>query len=204
MEFRRGGESKSAPIYFSKIVLREEGVVEKMKSDTGLAIDFEPFLDIFTLDGLPESVVDVKKWWRGRRLIRLCQLYRFPRSSVASNIGWLKLVCARVVGFFVSLFLPRTKSNGEMMLILDRFAAQWPYEKSSMVVEPAFFRMRLKRIFPRDMYGSPREVAFEDGVINVPERVEEFLVRSYGDYMQLPPEEARIPEHALKKTFNHI
>ena len=204
MEFRRGGESRNSPIYFSKIVLVEDGIIDKIKIETGLDIDFEPFLDIFTLDGLPDSVLDIKNWWRGRRMLRLCQLYRYPKSAVASSMVMAKLVLARIVGFFLTWFYPKTSSNAEMMLILDKYAARWPYSKSIMVVEPAFFRLRTKRIFPRDMYAEPRVVQFEDGYINVPSRVEEFLARSYGDYMQLPPPEHRIPEHAFKRAYNHI
>lgn len=204
MRFCRGGEEAHAPIYFSKIIMSEEGIIERMSTATGLSFDFAPFLDIFTLDGLPESVLDIKRWWIGRRMIRLCQLFRYPRSAIASKMGWFKLLVSRCLGCLLSPFYPKTKSNKEMMGVLDAYAKKWPYANSIMVVETAFFGLRTKRIFSKDMYGEPRVVPFEDGEIQVPQRVEEFLIRSYGDYMKLPPAEHRVPEHLMKRSYNHI
>ena len=204
LKFFRGGESKCSPIYFSKIVDVRPDVVRRMREETGLEFDFAPFIDVFVLDGVPEHVGDFGWWWRGRRLIRLCQAYRHPESLTVSNIEPWRRFIIRVVGFFLSFFYPRTKDNRGMMKLLDEFALHWPFATSRMVVEPMFFKMRTRMLMPKEMFDPARIVPFEDGMICVPARVEEHLERWFGDYMTMPPEEHRVPEHLFKRAYNHV
>ena len=203
--FRRGGETVDAPIHFSKIVSVDPEIEEKMKTMTGLEGLTAPFIDIFALDGVPEYVADMRKWWRERALLRMCQLYRYPESSRASGGRWrLKVIMARVLGLFVSLFVPKTKSNEEMMSLMDECAAKYPFDEAKTVVEPAFYRGRISRLMPQYYFDPAKELPFEDGTILVPAKVECFLEHTFGDYMQLPPPEHRIPEHAFKRAYNHV
>ncbi len=202
----RGGDTKYSPIHFSKIIDTRDGVIDDLRAKTGLDIDFPPFIDVFVLEGLPDSVLDIKKWWRGRRLLRLCQVYRYPESTTASGEkgrGFRKLM-ARIIGCFLSPFYPKTDSNEEMMLLQDAYARRWSFDASLMVVEPAFFKMRCKMILPKDVFDPAKELPFEDGTIMVPNNVDEYLKRSFGDYMTLPPPEYRIPEHTFKRAHNHV
>lgn len=206
MRFCRGGEDVYSPIYFGKIIDTRESVISEIRAKTNLDIKFPPFIDIFVLEGVPDSVPEIKKWWRGRRLLRLCQVYRYPKSVMASGERGqgLRKFLAVCLGFFVSLFYPKTNSNEEMMELLDAFSRRWSYESSEMVVEPAFFKFKFSRVFRKDVFGSGRRVAFEDGTICVPARVEEYLKAFFGDYMTPPPKEFRIPEHTFKRAYNHV
>ena len=48
-----------------------------------------------------------------------------------------------------------------------------------------------KQCMSREIYGTPTLVDFEGRKYYAPENCHEYLVRLYGDYMQLPPEEKR-------------
>lgn len=50
-------------------------------------------------------------------------------------------------------------------------------------------------VLPRQWFASAKEVPFEDTVMKVPVCYNEYLTMIFGDYMQLPPEENRIPAH---------
>ena len=201
----RGGETKDSPIFFSKILDVSEGVVQKLKSETNLDITTPPFVDIFVLDGLPDEVKEVGKWWHARRCVRMCQIYRYPQSAGAAGglRGRLKKYVAALVGALLSPFYPATKSNADMMRLFDECARRWPYATSVVVTEPAFFRFKLSRVFHKSVFEPARSVPFEDGTICVPAKVEEYLTQYYGNYMELPPKEHRIPEHVMKRAFAH-
>lgn len=205
LKFFRGGETKHSPIFFSKIINVRDDVILRMRRETGLDFDFSPFIDIFVIDGVPENVFELKKWWNGRRMLRFCQVYRYPQSFYAPNIKRKGIrFMLRVVGFFVSLFYPRTKNNEEMMRLMDLFSMRWSYGKSGSVTEVAFFKMKTSRIFPKNIFEPPQTVPFENTTICVPHCFDEYLRRFYGDYMVPPPVECQIPEHLFKKAFNHV
>ena len=201
----RGGESKDSPIFFAKILDVRDGILEKLSAESRLDITTPPFIDVFVLDGVPDNVNEMKGWWRARRRLRMCQIFRHPESTgVSDGIGGrMRKILAAVAGAFLSPFYPATKSNADMMLLLDACARQWPYEKSLMITEPAFFRFKFSRVFHKCVFEPARMVPFEDGTICVPAKVEEYLTQLFGNYMELPPKEHRIPEHIMKRAFAH-
>lgn len=202
----RGGESKFSPVFFSKIIDVSEGITSKLAEVTNLDISIPPFIDVFVIEGVPDNTTEIKKWWNARRRIRMCQIFRYPRSAGCKD-GWrgkIQKWIAVVVGAFLSPFYPKTKSNVEMMLLADECARKWSYVESTMVTEPAFFRFKFSRVFHKSVFEPARIVPFEDGMICIPAKVEDYLTQFFGDYMKLPPPEHRIPEHAFKRAYNHV
>ena len=199
MRFTRGGEESSAPIYFSKIRNAEVDIVDRMSVQTNMKINDPPYIDIFVLENVPESVLHFSKWWRDRRFWRIVQLWRYPQSAKCSSIRGIKLLLARFVGMVLSRKYRGTDSNEDMMRVFDEFAAR-SFE-STHVVEPSFFRMKESRLLPRSFFEPARVIPFEDTVIKVASNVEEILTRYYGDYMKLPPECERVPPHILRLNY---
>ncbi len=56
-------------------------------------------------------------------------------------------------------------------------------------------------VFDRDIYGIPKYVKFEDTLLPVQEHCHEYLTQIYGNYMQLPPVEKRVPLHSSDVDF---
>ena len=48
---------------------------------------------------------------------------------------------------------------------------------------------------PIEWFGKGKEVDFEGIKIIIPQEEDLYLKSNYGDYMQLPPEEKRVPRH---------
>lgn len=199
LQFCRGGGS--APVYFSKILNVKKGLVEEMRTLTNLDLTIPPFIDIFILDGVPDKVQDILVWTLGRRLLRLVQVFRFPEKGPESTS---KRLLSRVLGSIASPFFQKTKTNDEMMSLMDDFAMKWSYGESKMVAEFFFCRLMFPRIFSKFDFEPARSIPFEDGCINVPARVEEYLTRFFGDYMTPPPIEYQVPEHIFKRAYNHV
>lgn len=67
-----------------------------------------------------------------------------------------------------------------------------------------FYYGRTRRrtsITPRQVFGKPRYVPFEDTELPVPEHFHEYLTQMFGDYMTLPPVEQRKSMHLLSVDF---
>ena len=200
LKFVRGGEGYLSPPTFGRVYDSREGIVPELSARCNLRMRYPPFVDIFVLDGAPVYIKGFVSWWLRRKMIRLCQFYRFPQTCPLSNVGikrWWKRCAVQIVGFFVSLFYPKTATNEDLQYLIDRIALENAYDDSFMVVESTFFRFTTRRLIPKYVFEPARRVPFEDTEIRVPYKVEDLLMRSYGDYMKLPPECQRIPEHAL-------
>ena len=49
----------------------------------------------------------------------------------------------------------------------------------------------------REIFDDYMNVPFEDITVSIIKGYDEYLSRMYGDYMQLPPEEQRVPHHGF-------
>lgn len=198
LRFSRGGDGPHAPIHFGKIWDSRDGLMEELRAKTNLQLKEPPFIDIFVLDGVPDQVNRIRWWWLRRRLHRLCQIYRYPYTMQANSLRRkIERFACRIVGLCLSCGYPSTRSNEDMMRLLDGIAMENAYDDSFMVVEPAFFRFKCRKLIPKCEIEPARTVRFEDTTIQVPCNVEQYLERLYGDYMTLPPIEKQIPEHNL-------
>lgn len=144
-----------------------------------------PKIDVFALDGVPDSEKERKRQQFYSLLYHLT-VYR----QAARNRGGL----AR---FATSAFLALTPSG-----VLD-----WLEKKSKKVITAydtdvsanwcnLFGLKKYRReIMPREYYGTPVAADFEGRKVPVPEMYHEYLTHLYGDYMTPPPENERDTGH---------
>lgn len=53
----------------------------------------------------------------------------------------------------------------------------------------------IKEVMDRSLFGTPQLYPFEDAEFYGPEKIDEYLMHLYGNYMQLPPEDQRVFRH---------
>ena len=70
------------------------------------------------------------------------------------------------------------------------------YDKAKFVREFTMFPY-ITWLYPREWFDSAGWVRFEDTVVPIPVGAREYLKKRYGDYMALPPEKDRHPEHRI-------
>lgn len=198
IEFLRGGETFYAPVYFGRLIDVRPKIKQELVDSTHLPIKDPPFIDIFILEGIPDNILMFSQVKKITKFWRFCQLYRYPDSGF--HVSFFKRVFAKVCGIFFDWKYRKTSSNEDMMQVLDELMCQWA--NSSNLIEPAFFRMKESRILPRSFFEPARIIPFEDTVIRVASNVEEILIRYYGDYLQLPPMEQRLPPHVLRLMYD--
>lgn len=201
LKFTYGGAGKLSSPYMGRIYDNRPDIVEHLSRLSNLQLKHPPFVDIFILDGVPSSARDLGKWSRVRTYARAYQVFhdpsRYQREMRFPAKYFLRFWALRVLGFIVDLFIIGRECREDLSGAVDFMAMRWPYNDAFIVSEFSFYRKRLRRLTPKYVFGNGRRIPFEGGTIVVPERVDEYLMRQYGDYMKLPPIEQQIPEHEL-------
>lgn len=152
--------------------------------------DFGIFLDIFCQDNMPDDEKEFKKqgtraWLWGKFLV-----LSGVKKPVLYMKGWKKKVMrvACYIGYYVLRVLhlkPRFFYNHAKKWMLK-------YEdENTKRLGYMFDPNRFTSVLNRDEIFPTREVPFEDIKVKVPNNVDKYLTRRFGDYMQLPKEEDR-------------
>lgn len=156
------------------------------------------YIDIFPIDGVGNVY---KKAVRQRKkiiiLLRLI-LLSYLKLDKKKRPLWKKIVIA-----FSKLLNPR-----KLQYKLEKKVQKYGYKDSSYVAM-CIGMYRLGEIVPKEVYGDPVKLKFRDRYFNAPREYHRYLTNTYGDYMQLPPEDKRTSGHNfvyidLNKSFLEV
>lgn len=143
------------------------------------------YMDIFPLDGYPTNWLMEKVFMLKRIVYDNC-LYQAGDYNELHG-------CRKLIAFCYKV-LKGTLSRKEAAKKKNKMVSRIPYDEGELVscmVEDA----PKAEAVPVEIYGAGREVEFEGISIRVPEQYEIYLEKLYGDYMQFPSEEKRVPIH---------
>lgn len=149
------------------------------------------FLDVFPLDGVPDSEEEetkLNKFMRKWTIIAgMCQWYTMDSwwGFIAYIIGWWAYLGTIIC-------IGRTRAVKKLNSYIDVY----PFEKSKKC-KVHFFSYCCKSI-STDMFDEYCEIEFEGRKFSAIKRWDECLTSLYGDYMQLPPPEKRRSRHYMK------
>ena len=149
------------------------------------------FIDIFPLDRISENPVIQKA------VLKIVRSYKYriiasnldKNSSVYKNFNFIKKM-ATILG-----------SKGNPRSLVEKYvklAKRFSDNNSGLVT--AFYSARpnvysLKDFVPAVLHD------FEDAQFYIPNGYDAILRKQYGDYMKLPPEEKRVPEHTMEAFY---
>lgn len=142
-----------------------------------------PLLDIFPIDNVPKKN-SIKQFIQAFK-IRLyrgmlgLKLYRKPHS-IKSYVVWI---------------LSKFYSIEKLHLKLDKTFKKYNNPSNNYIVNLASYYNYKKQTFPKEYYGNPKYVKFEDMLAPVPSCADKILTKIYGDYMKIPPKEKRVTKH---------
>lgn len=148
------------------------------------------WVDIFILDNIPDNVVS-------DRLVRLRQkiLYGYAMSkrfrldmSKYSGADRLKVGMLALIGR--SLDMHDIFRKQESLSVRYNISSTERLYYSNY--QPDYLQVTLRREWIEPV----SELEFEGHMLMAPPHFHEVLTEIYGDYMQLPPEEARVPSHS--------
>ena len=149
------------------------------------------YIDIFPLDGYPATKLSefVFKW---KRIVYDSYIYS-ERSREQLEQAGLKTKIIRKIG----RALEGKMTPWEAVVKKDALVRKTDYD-SSDVVGCMVEDNPTREAMPKEYFGNGVEVEFEGTTIRVPENWDGYLTHTYGDYMQLPPEEERFPLHVCE------
>ncbi|MBR6690025.1 MAG: LicD family protein [Bacilli bacterium] len=172
---------------FSKIYSRK-----KMKfSDRKNKLYFKglgAFIDIFPLDYIPDHTKTDKVEIQAKK-IRKCRDMMLIKSPYAVKMNNRRRVYKLFSGFYTNPQLQKKiyklftlYNNSEDSKYMVNFASAYSYKKQAV---------------PKEWYGEPKYVEFEDTLLPVPAESKKILTKIYGNYTKLPPVKKRVVKHMV-------
>lgn len=143
------------------------------------------YIDIFPLDGYPTGWC-AEKIFMMRRIVYNNFIYQ--GGNLDELHGYRK-----VIAVVYRIFKGKLSAK-EASVKKEKMVKKIPFDEGKLV-SCLIGDIPKRQAIPADVYGNGRYVPFEDITIKVPAKYEYYLQKLYGDYMQLPPEEKRIPIH---------
>lgn len=147
-------------------------------------IENSPTLDVFALDGVSENK---KSWKKVRRLANWYHLAVLGRP--AQNRG-LPMKCAT---WLLLTVIPKN---------IWKKIRNYAFKKlTSIDVETAAYVANIwgawgfKEFYPREMFDKTVDGDFEGLKLPLPSNPDAYLSQMYGNYMEFPPVEKRVPRH---------
>lgn len=146
------------------------------------------FMDLFPLDGAPDSFIHRKK-----HILQIQKLRYYLARSYKKD--WSENMIKNLV-----LMMIRNNLGRKLIVKLNDFLLKkYSYDNSKYVGNP-MGEWGVKEVMKKEIYGNPRKIIFEDMISFVPERTDEYLTNLYGiNWNVLPPLNKRKSDHHWSK-----
>lgn len=175
---------------FNKVMLIDDAVVNRVKKDSGLNIDEGIYIDMFPLDGAPRNVMCRQLYWLKRWLFRSLGVYLSEKMMSFCHLP------LHLCGWFVHLVYPSVKTSEDAMRLMDKWFQTYEFKE----LEYSLYAAEDYVFYKPGSFSVPVTGAFGSwGYVPLPTLYDSVLRAQYGDYMQLPPLEMRVPKHQLMR-----
>lgn len=136
-------------------------------------------IDVYVINGAPSNVEEQKRHIENvfKQKNRAITLNRFRNRLVRRNLWPFKSLDFGLLN--------------RQLLRAEREFEKYDFDNSEYIWPFGGGKLILKK----ELYGNPIKIQFEDGFFNAPAHPHEVLTLGYGDYMQFPPEDKRMPRH---------
>jgi len=174
------------PYNFGKVRLKKSAFVQA--SLAHLHINHGIYIDIFPLDNCYDTYSKTKRILNKIRFLRSINdisIVSYKKYDKLRPLWQLPLI------FLTSLFVNSNKLRNKIDKLCKSGKDNSEYVCSYLTPYGS------KDIYKRCWFGIGKKIQFEDCVFMCPENTDAYLSHIYGDYMQLPPEEKRVPHHDI-------
>lgn len=145
------------------------------------------FIDIFPIDGLPESEKERTSYWNKTRILKRLNTMIYDKWDRKENLP-------KHIFRFTMYCLFKLLPPGMIARKLNRMAQKYPVDESSIVATSVFGYGRREEM-PHSIIESFCDVPFEDRTYRALADWHTYLTNIYGDYMKLPPKEQQVLKH---------
>ena len=176
------------------------------RKDTVAFFNFYPkksffglWISIFPYDNAPDE--DLKKWELVRT--RLLFLYH-SKVALYSNRRSLFRRCARNTSKFILKLLLIPVSSFYLAKKTEKHLSKYNHQKTKNISIWDTDNYTHYLYFPSELFEEYEDVDFDGVTCKIIKGYDKFLRLFYGDYMQLPPEEKRVPSHDYKAYYVNV
>lgn len=143
-------------------------------------------LEILPLDGCPSSRI------KRKLQIMWALVYQiYGNQEPPTSKGKLLEIIGKIMLFFV----PTWKRRYRVMKFAEKQMSKYPIEKCEKITELCARYQYMVNEYPKQAFAAAVYKKFEGLDMPIPQGYDDYLHMAFGDYMKLPPEEARIPKH---------
>ena len=176
---------------FGKVIVTDRAKVEAVANVSGLKLGQGIFIDVFPLDGYPDSCV-ARAWRRiQNNLLGFRAKYNDGWNDCTtwkSKVAWLCGAALYPVNY-------RIKNYRDQVEFFESRAKKYVLGTTKMCVSIGCAHYADDKPYPFRLFGKLRKIKFDSVEMNVQEHAEEYLKWMFGDYMRLPPVEKRRGTH---------
>lgn len=168
---------------------------KKLYITSGIKPHFENvWIDIFPIDGMPNK--KIAKLLHKERLLFARAMLRLASFDKLTQINKIRPWYEKILIEFAKRFpIQKFLSYSKRWKAMDNALKKYSPETSDLWV--VFLGgYKLKEMFPKTVFGKGTLYDFEGMKLRGVDDYDTYLKGIYGDYMQLPPEEKRVPSHA--------
>lgn len=148
------------------------------------------FVDIYPMDGLPDSMLRTKLYYIRIRLLFFFLLCRIRRGF---KPGEGRIALKKLLALLLKPVKPRS-----ICARIDRLARRRDFNKSNYVGCTVLSHYMARERFERRHFEKMALLPFEDAQLPVPNGFDAYLGALYGDYMTPPPERMRVDGHLIE------
>lgn len=146
-------------------------------------IEMSPTIDIFALDYVPSEKKEQKKLRLIANIHHLSVLRRAPQNRGKLN----RFIFGMLLKIIPNKMWDRIQKKSLNKII--------NYTKEKNMIGNIFGFWTEKEYFKSEIYENIEKTQFENLQLPIPKEYDFYLTQLYGDYMQLPPVEKRVPKH---------
>ncbi len=151
-------------------------------------------LDIFPLDKAPTSFRHRKIQRIKLLILKKILIYKIKESNKSRTFkGKLKKYLRTAVRIALKPF-----SETRIINYTTKIMKMYNESNSDLICSMASHYDYNKQVMGKNIYGEGKEIEFEGHMLIGPDKVHEYLVQIYGDYMKLPSEDSR------KKMYENL
>ncbi len=171
---------------FAKII---DTKTRRVSIDDANQTDFGVYIDIFPIDGYPDSVFFSNLRNLHLRYLRLWRNFMLNKETSKSK---------RFSGIknFIRRINPITSNSYSRRI--NRIGQKKKYADSKYVGVQSGTHVQKNERNPKSIFDKTIYLPFDDTSFPCPSGYDEYLSHLYGDYMQLPPENQRYATHSNK------
>lgn len=172
---------------FGKIIITDKEKVADVARKSKMLLGQGIFIDIFPMDGYPDS--SLGRLWRKaqNRLLELIPMV----GKVMRDLKLVKDASGQ-----------RIKIHRFLADVYERRARRYPFGATQMCVSIGVSRAFDDKPYAFRWFGCPKSVRFDNTTMRIQEDAAGYLSMVFGDYMKMPPIECRHPSHATGGMFS--